>query len=316
MKRHSKNILMLASLSLALGIMGCGAQPKNHSHEIDESFVDENGNLTEPIDVATHNNDEVPEFDYQEGVVLVKTFEEVEYDKLDLPIQSVEEIYLNSPWKKLTLDSIKTFDAVKYLRSTGLFDKVDYDYIMHSEAEIDAIDVSSNPRANELPYIESMGIGDAWGYCNHNGLGGTNGGGSQDVVIAVLDTGVDYNHVDLADNIWVNAGEIPGNGVDDDGNGYIDDVRGWDCVNNDNDPMDDNGHGTHVAGIIAAANNNIGTVGVAFNCKIMPVKTGTSSGTLNNSDIAEAIQYAYMNGASVINMSFGGPSQMLTTNAF
>lgn len=312
MKKHIKNLAMFISLSFALGIVGCGAQPKHHSHVIDESYIDEEGNLTEPIDIATHTDNEVPESEYQEGVVLVKTFEEIDYENLDLEIRSVEEIYTNSPWKKITLDGETAFDAVKYLRSTGLFDKVDYDYIMRSEADIDAIDVSLNPRANELPYIESMGVGDAWGYCNHNGLGGTNGGGSQDVVVAVLDTGVDYNHIDLANNIWVNTGEIPGNGIDDDGNGYIDDVRGWDCVNNDNDPMDDNGHGTHVAGIIAAENNNIGTVGVAFNCKIMPVKTGTSSGTLNNSDIAEAVRYAYMNGASVINMSFGGPSISLS----
>lgn len=106
----------------------------------------------------------------------------------------------------------------------------------------------------------------------------------------------------------MNSAEIPGNGIDDDGNGYVDDVYGWDFVGDDNDPMDDNGHGTHVAGIAAAENNKTGTVGVAYNCKIMCLKAGNSSGYFNNSDIAEAIQYAYMNGASVINMSFGGSS--------
>lgn len=129
---------------------------------------------------------------------------------------------------------------------------------------------------------------------------------SSDVIVAVIDTGVDYNHIDIRNNIWINTGEIPGNGIDDDGNGYIDDYYGWNFVGDNNDPMDDNGHGTHVAGIIAAENNDYGMTGVAFNCKVMCLKAGQHSGAFNNSDIAEAIQYAAANGASVINMSFGG----------
>lgn len=162
-----------------------------------------------------------------------------------------------------------------------------------------------NTYADDLTYLDTMGVKNGW---EHNANNKKYPGGSADVVIAIIDTGVDYNHIDLRNNIWVNSAEIPGNGIDDDGNGYVDDVYGWDFVGDDNDPMDDNGHGTHVAGIAAAENNKTGTVGVAYNCKIMCLKAGNSSGYFNNSDIAEAIQYAYMNGASVINMSFGGSS--------
>ena len=89
-------------------------------------------------------------------------------------------------------------------------------------------------------------------------------------MIGVIDTGVDYNHPDLAANIWTNPGEIAGNGIDDDGNGFIDDIHGWDFVNNDNDPMDDNGHGTHCSGTIGGVGNNgIGVAGVNWNVKIM-----------------------------------------------
>ncbi|NET26741.1 S8 family serine peptidase [Okeania sp. SIO1I7] len=126
----------------------------------------------------------------------------------------------------------------------------------------------------------------------------------QGIVVAVIDSGVDYNHFDLAGNIWSNINEIPNNGFDDDGNGYVDDVRGWDIINNDNDPMDFFGHGTHIAGTIAAQQNGVGITGIAPNAKIMPVKVGNFETILPN-DAAAGIYYAVNNGAHVINMSFG-----------
>jgi len=135
-------------------------------------------------------------------------------------------------------------------------------------------------------------------------------------IIAIIDTGVDWDHPDLDDNIWTNWNEIPDNGIDDDNNGYIDDTRGWDYINNDNAPNDDNSHGTHVAGIAAAeGNNGIGICGVAWNARIMPVKMLQSSGSGNSSDLASAIEYASDNGATVINMSLGsyGESQVVKT---
>jgi thermitase len=131
--------------------------------------------------------------------------------------------------------------------------------------------------------------------------------GSSDVIVAVIDTGVDYSHPDLAANIWVNTGEIAGNGIDDDGNGYIDDVRGWDFANNDNTPMDDNGHGTHCAGTIGAVGNNgIGVAGVMWTTRIMPLKFLNADGSGYTDDAVSAILYANRNGAHVISNSWGG----------
>ncbi len=140
--------------------------------------------------------------------------------------------------------------------------------------------------------------------------------GSNSQIIGIINTGVDWNHPDLNDNIWSNTQEIANNGIDDDGNGYIDDVRGWDFVNDDNDPNDDNSHGTHVAGIAAAeTNNNVGGAGVAWNAQIMPVKMLQSSGTGTSSDLAAAINYAAQNGATVINMSLGSYAESQTVKA-
>ncbi|WP_414528325.1 S8 family peptidase [Nodularia chucula] len=126
------------------------------------------------------------------------------------------------------------------------------------------------------------------------------------VVIAVLDTGVDYTHPDLKDNIWTNPGEIPGNGIDNDGNGYIDDTQGWNFADNSNNVIDANGHGTHVAGTIAGGNNGFGVIGIAYDAKIMPVKVLSDQGSGSSTSVANGIYYAVNNGANVINLSLGG----------
>ena len=135
--------------------------------------------------------------------------------------------------------------------------------------------------------------------------------GRASVTVGVIDTGVDYLHPDLAANIWINPGEdCPGcrnDGVDNDGNGYVDDWHGWDFKNNDNDPFDDNGHGTHVAGTIGAAGDNgQGVAGVDWTVKIMPLKFLGADGTGDASDAVEAILYATSMGAVVTNNSWGG----------
>ena len=127
-------------------------------------------------------------------------------------------------------------------------------------------------------------------------------------VVAVIDSGFDFSHPDLSTQAWTNLGETPSDGVDDDGNGYEDDVQGWDFVNDDNDPTDVYGHGTHVSGTIAAApDNSTGVVGVCPNCKIMVLEAVDSSGAISISTEIAALAYAKAKGAKIANMSFGGP---------
>ncbi|MEC9283865.1 MAG: S8 family serine peptidase [Bdellovibrionota bacterium] len=131
--------------------------------------------------------------------------------------------------------------------------------------------------------------------------------GSRDVVVAVIDTGVDPTIPDLKNNMWVNEGEIPGNGIDDDNNGYVDDIHGYDFVNNDADPTDDHGHGSHCAGTIGAeGNNEIGVAGVAWNVRIMGVKFLSASGSGSLAAAISSIDYATSMGAQIQSNSWGG----------
>ncbi|NNK48640.1 MAG: S8 family serine peptidase, partial [Gemmatimonadetes bacterium] len=164
-----------------------------------------------------------------------------------------------------------------------------------------------------------------WGMNNTGQTGGTAGAdisaemawdvftGNSNIVVGVIDTGVDYNHPDLVDNIWTNPGEIPGNGIDDDGNGYIDDIHGWDWVNDDADPMDDNGHGTHCSGTIGGVGNNgTGVAGVNWDVRIMGLKFLSAGGSGSTADAVSAVEYAtdmalrYPGEVRVTSNSWGG----------
>jgi thermitase len=152
-------------------------------------------------------------------------------------------------------------------------------------------------------------VKDSWGQAKGDG-----------VIVAVIDTGVDYEHEDLIQNIWRNSKEIPGNNIDDDHNGFVDDVIGWDFASNDNKPYDfktdlmtmltsggNPGHGTHCAGNVAArGDNGKGTTGVAPNAKIMPLRFLTEKGSGSSADAVKAIKYAVDNGANVLSNSWGG----------
>jgi C1A family cysteine protease/PKD repeat protein/subtilisin family serine protease len=132
--------------------------------------------------------------------------------------------------------------------------------------------------------------------------------GSGDIIIAVLDTGIDYTHPDLSGALWSNTREIPGNLIDDDGNGFVDDTIGWDFFGNTNDPMDGNGHGTACAGVIGArGNNNLGISGVLWNTKMVPLKVIGPDGYGYESDAIDAVLYADSIGAQIVSLSWGGP---------
>ena len=185
------------------------------------------------------------------------------------------------------------------------------------------------------------------GGATSNPYGGANGGGigmedvwsvtngSSSVVVGVVDTGVAYENYaipnsekttvkagvtnyqiapDLAGaSFWVNAGEIAGNGVDDDGNGFVDDLNGWDFINDDAHPNDNNGHGTHVTGTIAQSTGNVlGAAGIASETTIMPVKVLDYKGNGNDFLVAQGIYYAVDNGADIINLSLGGATSSTT----
>ncbi|MCA8987034.1 MAG: S8 family serine peptidase, partial [Planctomycetaceae bacterium] len=188
------------------------------------------------------------------------------------------------------------------------FEFVERDYIV-STTEVETTDT--------LPNDPSFGT--LWGLHNTGQSSGTVDAdidapeawdlttGSSDVIIGVIDTGINYNHVDLVNNIWTNPGEIAGNGIDDDNNGFIDDVHGYDFVNNDGNPMDDEGHGTHVAGTIAAqGNNGTGVTGVTWNAQLMAIKFLDRNGEGFLSDAVSAINYATRMGAHITNNSWGG----------
>jgi subtilisin family serine protease len=136
-----------------------------------------------------------------------------------------------------------------------------------------------------------------------------------DVVVGVIDSGMDLTHPDLAANLWINPGEIAGNGIDDDGNGFIDDMHGWDFVDGDNDPSDVFGHGTQVAGVIGAVGNNgLGVVGVAWQTKLMVLRILDDAGFGSTADAIEAIEYAEMMGVPLTNNSWGGDAYSQALN--
>jgi len=199
------------------------------------------------------------------------------------------------------------------LRADPDVEYVEPNYLMHKIKEGEASEKMAKAEAVESLAEVNRGLGgyvqsgaptkttQAWAQANLSS--------SEIPIVAVIDTGVDYEHAAFANSgaIWINAGEIAGNGIDDDGNGYIDDVRGWNFVHNSNDPMDDDDHGSHVAGIILGVTKDIyDDENSPAMMRIMPLKFLSADGSGSTSDAVQAIYYAVNNGARVINNSWGG----------
>jgi subtilisin family serine protease/chitodextrinase len=162
---------------------------------------------------------------------------------------------------------------------------------------VEAYETPDDPRYGELWGLPKIGAPTAWDRTT----------GSENVLVAVIDTGLDYTHPDLRDNAWRNPGETAGNGRDDDGNGYVDDVYGWDFCNNDADPMDDHGHGTHCAGTITGrGDNGLGVAGVSWKARVMGLKFLCANGSGSTYGATLAVRYAADRGATFTSNSWGG----------
>ncbi len=235
----------------------------------------------------------------------------LEKKKSIAPLQS--EMIFSAEVKKADVQS-----TIDEMMATGQFEYVEYDFVSEPLATLPSPTLPRDDNFSKqwwyknegnLDFIFSREDADidmeyAWSLQQ----------GNERISVAIIDTGVDYNHPDLVNRMWTNETEIPNNGIDDDNNGYIDDVQGYDFANDDNDPMDLNGHGTHVAGIVGAeAGNDTGFVGIDWNCKLMALKVIRDNNTSNYSDYAAAIYYAVAKGAKVINLSLTSynPSSVL-----
>lgn len=279
--------------------------------EKNKEFYDEQGALTKPFDEVYPELIENESVKFSGDSLLLKMTKNNLTDGLkSAGIGALEEIVPMEGYSWYEAKLTEGTDAKTALKAVRELNEVlvaEYNY----EIEVAALDDYKHFDKEQGEDFKKNGHNkDQWHFHHCGIVDGYNElqypGGDSSVVVAVIDSGVDYNHEDLKDNIWVNTNEVPDNGIDDDNNGYIDDYYGVDIISRNGNGGDTNGHGTHVAGIIAARNNNVGVLGIAYNVKIMSVKAAMHNGTLNQADIAKAVIYAYENGAEVINMSFGG----------
>ena len=191
---------------------------------------------------------------------------------------------------------LEVLEAVKELKALDEVEFAEPNYKLHTLATISP-NYNNNPSYDSQWYLKEYGVKDLWGKDIKN---------SQRPVIAILDTGVDLTHPDLKDNLWTNKIESEGlEGMDNDGNGLVYDIHGWDFINNTGAIRDNNKHGTHVAGIAAASDNNLGIIGANPLAYIMPVTVMQSDGTGDVATIIKGINYAVSKGASVLNLSLG-----------
>lgn len=266
--------------------------------------------------LATSAWSSIPEANYTQDLLLVKL-----KDSESLPehacMKQVRNLFAN-------VYSVKVENFIEcesFLKDSGSFEYVERNFKSPQRelatpvyVEADAIEGKANPFNDpQVSRVWSFRSSSRYGVSVNDAYNQmTQYSADEQIIVAVVDTGVDANHEDLKDVMWVNAGEIPGNNIDDDGNGYIDDVHGINTIirGGDGKPTGDirdtHSHGTHVSGTIGAKqNNNKGIAGIASNVKIMGIRTVPNSGDETDVNVVESFIYAAKNGAKIINCSFG-----------
>jgi subtilisin family serine protease len=248
-----------------------------------------------------HAQDGAKKKNYQEGQLLVK-FKDGPFGLRTLNAHAqvgatVLENFGSIGWQLINLpEGLSTEDGLKQYQSIPdcLLAQPNFTYHIYN--------TPNDPNFNSLYGMQKISAPAAWDTTT----------GNPAVIVADIDTGADYTHPDLAANMWHNPGETPGNNLDDDGNGYVDDYYGYDFINNDANPLDDNNHGTHTAGTIGAVGNNgIGVVGVNWNVKLMTLKTHAGDGNSTAATVIAAFNYVTMMrnrgiNIRVTNNSWGG----------
>lgn len=246
-----------------------------------------------------------------EYIVQFKNDQLTKSEKSQLPLTTEYFSAMGNLYAKVVSEqklNLKALDSVKYVETNHYYHAFDYAQSYDADPEFYKQWYLSNQGHNEPVRVDRMSPLQGKVGCDISAPSAWEvSKGSKDIVIAVVDTGVDYNHPELKDNIWTNLAELNGQeGVDDDGNGFIDDIHGYDFANNDGDPMDDNGHGTHCAGVIGASHNGDKIMGVLADVTIIPVKILDKKGYADTATSIKGVDYALKTPATVINCSWGG----------
>ncbi len=254
-----------------------------------------------------------PKFDNTRLFVKIKDGKSLPNSSL---VKSVKHLFKNNYLVK-TSDAVKLADALKKNQDVISTEK---NYYAGVKELPQVSTVKGNDPVQVFEYFNDPKVGRVWSFsdANKNGVSVNKsylaplGVDKEEIIVAVVDTGVDYHHEDLKAVMWVNENEIPGNNIDDDNNGYVDDVHGINTLVKDSegnatgDPMASHSHGTHVSGTIAAAqNNNVGIAGIASTVKIMAIRTVPDNADETDADVVESFLYAGKHGAKLINCSFG-----------
>ena len=266
---------------------------------------------TQPV-VASQPDPEVSEVSFATDRLIVKFRPEVKIGEKSLSTHVVSLDNTLSSINALGLESLRGLGSTYVLKVGKGTDIATAVVALNQDPAVEYAEpdylaqfasVPNDPRYTEQWGLPKIAVEGAWDQSM----------GSPNVIIAVIDSGIDLTHEDLAPNLWTNLYEIPDNGLDDDNNTFVDDVQGWNFVDSTNEVDDFVGHGSLVAGVAAAkANNAVGIAGVCGNCKLMPIKVSQVSGFANYSDIAAGVAYATQKGADVINISLGGYANSIT----